>query len=682
MAQGKLTDFFSSRKRNPSLQPSKRRKVEITTSNVDIRSLEKTNLGALDKLTPEIHDPILPENAELGKKENVFSPLQTRAARKAKNADVSKKTRTRKAAVDSKQKLISESFSCSDIKTGAVTLTEDVTSSWDEHDGPAQTETPQKQDTEKADSRTRKRTRNVRTAQTEEPSQDGATPEKRQPPVTTDKTGSKAKKKLQLVSDPVLDDTSVEQDHQQSEPTVKASRLQTGVSAKVSKALAKCKALQSSTREDKRASVEDMKAKLGKVTNLDDLKQRLAQMKETREKIKTPKLHKFDKIEVKTESDVKPTVPAYERFHHLATPASPTLSLPYKYRLLTEQFRGMDQVVSMLHNRSEVCTFSKLKAAVQELTKRNFEKHHVSQIKTVYPEAYEYRQEKGIQNMQGFREPGYQLTVEARLSAEDNKKGKETFKASHLLSRRNVFHSGLISIVKKHHKEFLANLSRPLSIPDDKITRWHPKFPLDEVPDVVESPLPQPPDVQTLQTARDVLESTRGRVDPKIEAALKVAIKEEKDLSTPSPDPKPVTSSVKKMPVDTVMKGVPQSLLEKIRAKEAAKTAAALTRDPKAEKRLVMMKRLPDIMRIIKSQFVTDKKPALPMDSVIQRIWDSYKSCIALGDIEPHINLCIELLPEWISSVKIKQGQYLKIDRNIELQTLNDKINNIVKGKV
>lgn len=79
------------------------------------------------------------------------------------------------------------------------------------------------------------------------------------------------------------------------------------------------------------------------------------------------------------------------------------------------------------------------------------------------------------------------------------------------------------------------------------------------------------------------------------------------------------------------LKGVPLSLLEKIRAKEAANTAAALTRKPKEEKRLVMMKRLPDVMRIIRSQFVTEKKPALPLDSVIARVLDSYKTNIAPG---------------------------------------------------
>jgi hypothetical protein len=51
------------------------------------------------------------------------------------------------------------------------------------------------------------------------------------------------------------------------------------------------------------------------------------------------------------------------------------------------------------------------------------------------------------------------------------------------------------------------------------------------------------------------------------------------------------------------------------------------------------------------------------------------------GDIEPHINMCIEVAPEWISSIQIKKGKYLKIEKNIDLQQLTEKVNNIVKGK-
>lgn len=62
--------------------------------------------------------------------------------------------------------------------------------------------------------------------------------------------------------------------------------------------------------------------------------------------------------------------PAYERYHTLAQPGVPTLSLPYAYKLLNEQFGASDTVVSMLDKRSEVCTFSKLKAAVEKMVRR------------------------------------------------------------------------------------------------------------------------------------------------------------------------------------------------------------------------------------------------------------------------------------------------------------------------
>ena len=51
------------------------------------------------------------------------------------------------------------------------------------------------------------------------------------------------------------------------------------------------------------------------------------------------------------------------------------------------------------------------------------------------------------------------------------------------------------------------------------------------------------------------------------------------------------------------------------------------------------------------------------------------------GDIEAHINLTLELVPEWISTVQIKKGKYLKIDRNMDLKDVADKINNIIKTK-
>jgi len=65
-------------------------------------------------------------------------------------------------------------------------------------------------------------------------------------------------------------------------------------------------------------------------------------------------------------------------------------------------------------------------------------------------------------------------------------------------------------------QEFLAKLDRPLKVPDDKITRWHPKFQLDEVPAVEPSSLPLPPDVTTFTTARDVLDQAKNKFTPRV----------------------------------------------------------------------------------------------------------------------------------------------------------------------
>ena len=55
---------------------------------------------------------------------------------------------------------------------------------------------------------------------------------------------------------------------------------------------------------------------------------------------------------------------------------------------------------------------------------RTFDLKNLGRIKTVYPKAYTFRQEKGLPCF-GGRTAGYQLTVEANL--EDKQKGFLTY---------------------------------------------------------------------------------------------------------------------------------------------------------------------------------------------------------------------------------------------------------------
>ena len=189
MAQGKVTDFFSARKRSSALQPSKRRKIEITSSDVDISSLTKTNT---DPVKNQVQEPVSVDK----RKENVFSPLQTRAGRKAKGVKPPSQqttTRSRKARTDPKQKLLPDILASSPsvlVDQSGTQVAEAVTSSWDEHDG-----TPTKSaEGGKVTTQGKKRGREVAVTQPGNES----TPEKRRSELAKSTQDSRARKMLLL----------------------------------------------------------------------------------------------------------------------------------------------------------------------------------------------------------------------------------------------------------------------------------------------------------------------------------------------------------------------------------------------------------------------------------------------------------------------------------------------------
>nr|XP_040033973.1 DNA replication factor Cdt1 [Gasterosteus aculeatus aculeatus] len=373
--------------------------------------------------------------------------------------------------------------------------------------------------------------------------------------------------------------------------------------------------------------------------------------------------------------------PAYQRYHTLAQAAPPGLSLPFQYKVLAEMFRSMDTVVAMLHNRCETATFAKIKQGVQDMMHKRFEESHVGQIKAVFPEAYTFRQEKNVPTFNSSTKKGRcQLTVEP-VHRVDGTGARPVLSASSLLERRQVFHLNLVSIVKEHHKVFLSSLVPPVSVPEDKLTRWHPRFNVDSVPAVPSSSLPQPPDRDRVSTAQEVLEKARSLITPKMEKALVSLAQKTMDASTESASPQnpaapkaPAPSSAAAAPVPTALKGVSQSLLDRIRAKEAQKLQAAMTRDPKQEERLLMLSRLPELVRILRNVFVAEKKPSLNMEVACSRTVASYRSALSTGEVEKHIRLLAEVAADWLTIHPIRKDFYLKLNKNTELSVVLQKL--------
>ncbi|XP_062256448.1 DNA replication factor Cdt1 [Platichthys flesus] len=373
--------------------------------------------------------------------------------------------------------------------------------------------------------------------------------------------------------------------------------------------------------------------------------------------------------------------PAFQRYHTLAEAAHPGLTLPYQYKVLAEMFRSMDTVVAMLHNRCETATFAKVKQGVQDMLHKRFDESHVGQIKMVVPEVYTFRQEKNIPTFNSsIKKSSYQLTVEPVVLSDQNKE-RPVLSASRLLERRRTFHWNLVDIVKQHHKEFLSSLVPPVSVPEDKLTRWHPRFNVDTVPAIQTSALPEPPHTEKLATAQEVLDKARSLITPKMEKALvSLSLKTEDKAAeskepTPSQNPAaPQTQAPSAAQVPTALKGVSQSLLDRIRAKESQKLQATMTRNPSQEERLVMISRLRELARILRTVFVAEKKPALIMELACNRMVASYRSALSTGEMEKHIRLLAEVAADWLTIHPIRKDFYLKLNKNMEISVVLDQL--------
>ncbi|XP_047566075.1 DNA replication factor Cdt1 isoform X2 [Lutra lutra] len=358
--------------------------------------------------------------------------------------------------------------------------------------------------------------------------------------------------------------------------------------------------------------------------------------------------------------------PAYQRFHALAHPGPPGLVLPYKYQVLAEMFRSMDAIVGLLYNRSETVTFAKVKQGVQDMMRKRFEERNVGQIRAVYPTSYRFRQERNIPTFKdGVKRSDYQLTIEPLLDHEAGSSAPQ-LTASKLLQRRRLFSQNLVKRVREHHSAFLASLNPPVVVPEDQLTRWHPRFNVDSVPDIEPAELPQPPTVEKLATAQEVLARARGLLSPRMEKALSdLAQRTAKPSSPGSPGSAPPATPPANPPA--ALKGVPQDLLERIRCREARKQLAQMTRRPEREQRLQRLERLPELARVLRSIFVSERKPALPMDVACSRLLGSYPVALSPGEMEKHVQLLSELLPDWLSLHRVRADTYIKLDKAADL---------------
>lgn len=436
--------------------------------------------------------------------------------------------------------------------------------------------------------------------------------------------------------------------------------------------------------------------------------------------------------------------PAYQRFMSLAESSKAgQLQLPFKYRHLLEIFKGLDSVCAMFHNRKECITFKKLKPAVQRMLRKNFSETHLAQIKHIYPEAFIFSQMKmrnygsaskadyfqlviapNVENAV-INSDGKQQTSRLRHIDEDNimAAGQNTSMNPHVMTERmQRFQNLLLQRVKLEHEKFLLSLDPPISIPKEKVTRWHPDFDLENCSDIELAALPQPPNVEKYSSARDILSTARNlfncatpmerameRYEAKVEAD-RVALENAKnvqnnetevveaskkitdsgsqikDLSATCQETTAATATESAAATATdvtasLLKGVPKSLLEKIRAKQAAKALDAMTRRPSQDQEATKYSRLPELARHLRNVFITERKGVLTLEIVIKKIQNSFRTSLSPQEIENHLRLLSKEVPVWVAFHEVRKTMYLKINKDLDMNKIIEKLEAVANEK-
>ncbi|KAK6729698.1 hypothetical protein RB195_006632 [Necator americanus] len=385
------------------------------------------------------------------------------------------------------------------------------------------------------------------------------------------------------------------------------------------------------------------------------------------------------------------------------------LPLPLQYERLLETFQCCDRVVSIYTSQGRRCVVSEIQKNVEKNTQISFTRKNLAQIIHVYPTSYDVRIEKRWNPFGGESKCGkFDLIMAANLNDDlsgyllpdspvkadklplptvtpkkllsPRKKvvnvvprdpvldGKPRLEGWRMTCRCHVFRHKLVEIAKKFHKKFIERIGLSMSESEhSKLRRFHPKFDLDsECEKIPEAEIPDVPhdDVEHRLEMRDYFASVDTSVA--LPKAINTVIEE---LKSPV---KRIVNSEASVPLSPRQFAEKQaskpkgaiSLLERIRAKEAAKKAAESLRDPVVERKLEILNRiLHGLLRCITTYFAFKKVRSMEMGVLSEQITRS-QSSMNRSLILEHVTVLCEVASDCVALTDVAGKKYLQIKNN------------------
>ncbi|OTF79605.1 DNA replication factor Cdt1-like protein [Euroglyphus maynei] len=449
-------------------------------------------------------------------------------------------------------------------------------------------------------------------------------------------------------------------------------------------------ATESSINETPLMKADDIKERLRSCKNLSKLKEQLVSINNCAEKIR-----QFKEMKIKYQQNVgspvksspikmsprkttifgspmKALIPSPIKPRNLfgSSPKTPSkknsddpteldLPLPIPFKRLMDLFKIIDYNSWRMHKRQEVCTFDKMKQVVEDSTHRTFTLDVMLKILTVMKQNPRF-------HLAWELYAGRCKLVLTPIYDQNSLKCLNSIGT--LLEREKEFHRHLLELTRVEHLKFLSQMNLHLN-DDERIFRWHPMFRLDSIPDIK-------PDYALLP-GKPIGSSINNNT------TKKSTILDYFGPKTPSESSKAKSSNDKnnnengdggKNKIESgLLKGISSDLLNKVRAKEAAKAARLMRRPPEKDREIRMLSKLIDVSRIIYDCFLGSSIRSIEKEDLVQRISTSMP--MTISESRRHLEyLCkfdLDVVgTKWCKVIPLQNAQYIQIDSNYPLADL------------
>lgn len=106
-----------------------------------------------------------------------------------------------------------------------------------------------------------------------------------------------------------------------------------------------------------------------------------------------------------------------------------------------------------------------------------------------------------------------------------------------------------------------------------------------------------------------------------------------------------------------------------------------MTRSADKEKEVLMYSRLPELARLTRNLFVSEKKGVLPLEAVVEKLGNCYRAYLTKIEMEDHLKLIAKEVPKWLVFHDIRNSIYLKLAKNSDLSIVINKLESLAKQK-